>query len=474
MRRWCKDSVLSALTSPRLLVSKFLGQIIMAFIWVASPTPYAHAATPNSTTSVASPVTDTSRVGPWVYQVTLAGDMVNPGTADYLVRAIERAENEDAEAIIVRIDTPGGLLQSARQIVQKMLNANVPVLTYVFPGGGQAGSAGVFITMAGHIAAMAPGTNIGAAHPVSGQGEDIEKGGGKELAKKIENDTRAFVESIAAERGRNAAWAAKAVTESVSVTAREALKLRVVDLLADSTQDLLEKVHGRTVRLGKREVALQTKGARVVDLGMSAKQKLINLLANPNIAYLLMTIGFLGIYFELSHPGAIFPGIIGGLSLILAFVSLQVLPFNAGGLALIGLAVALFIAELFVTSFGLLTVGGLVSLVLGSLLLFETPEATIAIDRTLIATVAAVIGASVALVGYLVAKTFRHKPETGAESMVGEEGVATTDLLPEGTVFVHGELWQASSATPVRKGEKVRVTRVQGLRIVVEPMQSNS
>lgn len=404
-----------------------------------------------------------------VYALTLDAAMISPATADYIVRGIEKAHKERAAALLLRIDTPGGMLQSTRVIVKEILRSPVPIITYVTPGGAQAGSAGVFITMAGHVAAMAPGTNIGAAHPVGGGGEDIEKSSGEQLARKVENDTRAFAESIAAERGRNTVWAAAAVTESVSITAPEALKKRVVDLIAASDQELLNVIDGRNVKVDGKPVRLATRGARVIEIPMTAKQRLVAFLADPNVAYLLMTLGFLGIYFELSHPGMIFPGVVGGLSLVLAFVALQVLPFNAAGLALVMLALVLFILEVFITSYGMLTVGGVISMVLGGLLLFDTPDATLRVDIGVIAAVAVTMALFATAVSILVAKAMRVKVSTGSEGMLGLLGHATQGLRPAGTVFVNGEIWQAVSEAPVTKGEAVVVIAVDGLVLRVRP-----
>ena len=413
----------------------------------------------------------TNDAPPLVYRVTLAGNMVNPATGDYIVNAIRKAQADGAAAVLLKIDTPGGLLDSTRQIVSAMLASEVPIVTYVSPSGGRAGSAGVFLTMAGHVAAMAPGTNIGAAAPVTGQGEDIEDTGGADMAKKVVEDTRAFVEAIARERGRNEEWAAKAVTEAVAVAAHQAVDLNVVDLLADSDVELLETIHGRDVTIGKEQIELNTAGANIVDVEMTTRQRFVDFLANPNIAYLLMTIGFLGIYFELANPGAIFPGVIGGTSLILAFVAMQVLPFNAGGLALMVLAIGMFIAELFVSSFGLLTVGGLISLVLGSLLLFETGDPGLRVDPGIIAGVVAAVGFSVAVASYLVAKTFGRRVETGEEGMIGRTGVALADLSPAGIILLDGERWKATAIRPVSEGQSVKVVDVDGLKLKVEPLE---
>jgi membrane-bound serine protease (ClpP class) len=340
------------------------------------------------------------------------------------------------------------------------------VLTYVAPAGAHAGSAGVFITMAGHVAAMAPGTNIGAAAPVGGQGQDIEG----DMATKVIEDTRAFAEAIATERDRNVKWAADAVTLAVSVEARRALELNVIDMLADNDAQFLEKAHGREVTIDGEKVRLNTAGARIVFIEMTLSQRLVSFLANPNVAYMLLTLGFLGLYFELSNPGMIFPGVIGALSLILGFVALQVLPFNAGGLALMILAIGLFVAEIFVSSFGLLSIAGIISLILGGVLLFDTPEATFNVDYGLIIAVGAALGLVFGAIALLVAKTFRRRVETGREGMLGKIGVARTDIDPEGKVFVMGELWSAKSATPISQGAKVEVIGLEGLEITVKPV----
>lgn len=419
-------------------------------VWAAEPT--------TTTTAAAAPV---------IHAATLDGDMINPATADYILKGLADAEDAGAAAFLLRMDTPGGMLQSTRQIIKALLGARIPVITYVQPGGAQAGSAGMFITIAGHVAAMAPGTNIGAAHPVGGQGEDIEKAGGKDLAEKVENDARAFAEAIAAERGRNAEWAAAAVTSSVSITAEQALREKVIDLVSPSDRDLLEAIDGREVKIGQESRPLRTKGARIVEIEMSVKQQFVNWLADPNVAYLLMTIGFLGIYFELSNPGLIFPGVIGGLSLVLAFVALQVIPFNAAGLALIGLALLLFVLEAFVTSFGLLTIGGVIAMGLGGLLLFDTPETTMQISLRVLIPVTLFFGVVAAILSLAVARAMRRKVVTGQEGMIGMVGRATQPLAPAGTVFVNGELWSAIAESPVDKDASVVVTGVDGLILKV-------
>lgn len=449
-------------------LSAYLFLILVGFVMLLAGGPTAVALQEQAPTNAANDENDTAT--PLVYRMKLEGHMVNPATGDYIVNGIRKAQADGADAVLLRIDTPGGLLETTRQIVTAMLASEVPIITYVAPGGGRAGSAGVFLTMAGHVAAMAPGTNIGAASPVTGQGEDIEQTGGSDMARKVMEDTRAFVEAIAEERGRNAEWAAQAVTEAVSISYSRAVDLNVVDLLSDSDVELLNAVHGREVTVGKEQITLNTADADIVDIEMTTRQRFVDFLANPNIAYLLMTIGFLGIYFELANPGAIFPGVIGGTSLILAFVAMQVLPFNAGGLALMVLAIAMFIAELFVSSFGLLTVGGLISLVLGSLLLFETGEPGLRVDPGIIVGVVAAVGFSVAVASYLVAKTFGRKVETGEEGMIGRKGVALHELAPSGAILIDGERWMAVASQPIAEGQSVKVVDVDGLKLKVEPV----
>ncbi|OGL00816.1 MAG: hypothetical protein A3D33_16600, partial [Candidatus Rokubacteria bacterium RIFCSPHIGHO2_02_FULL_73_26] len=295
--------------------------------------------------------------------------VINPVTLRLVGVAIERAEAEGAQALLIQLDTPGGLERSMRGIVQRILNARIPVIVYVAPTGARAASAGVFITMAAHVAAMAPATNIGAASPVA-----LGGGADKTMMKKIENDAAAFIRSVALERGRNADWAEKAVRQAVSITEREAVKLKVVDLIADSVPDLLAKIDGRTVKTVAGTVTLATRGARVKAIEIGFRDRFLNVITDPNVAYILMMLGMLGLFFELSNPGVILPGVVGGISLILAFFAFQSLPINYAGLLLILFGIVLFIAEIKVVSHGVLAIGGTISMALGSMMLFETPE----------------------------------------------------------------------------------------------------
>ncbi|HEX9417418.1 MAG TPA: nodulation protein NfeD, partial [Methylomirabilota bacterium] len=295
---------------------------------------------------------------------------ITPITDRLLTTAVERAQADGSQALVVQLNTPGGLERSMRTMAQTILNAGIPVIVYVAPTGARAASAGVFITMAAHVAAMAPATNIGAAHPVTAGGGDM----GKEMSKKVANDAAAFARSLAAERGRNVDWAEKAVRSSVSVTEREAVKLKVVDLVADNLQDLLAKVDGRVVKTARGTVTLQTRDAPIKRIEIRFRDRFLALITDPNIAYILMMVGMLGIFFELQNPGVVLPGVIGGISLILAFFAFQSLPINWAGVLLILFGVALLIAEIKIASHGVLTIGGVISMVLGSFMLYDSPE----------------------------------------------------------------------------------------------------
>jgi len=389
---------------------------------------------------------------------------ITPVTSRLLTAAIERAQAERMQALIVRLNTPGGLERSMRSMAQAILNAQIPVIVYVAPTGARAASAGVFITMAGHVAAMAPATNIGAAHPVTIGGGDT----GKEMGKKIENDAAAFARSLAAERGRNVEWAEKAVRASVSVTEREAVKLKVVDFIADSVPDLLAKADGRTVKTTRGPVTLATRDAPVKLIEVRFRDRFLALITDPNIAYILMMVGMLGIFFELQNPGVVLPGVIGGISLILAFFAFQSLPINWAGVMLILFGVALLIAEIKIISHGVLTAGGVVAMVLGSFMLYDAPEVGFRVSWTVILPT---VGATAGLVVWAVSAGMRammRSPVTGAAGMIGRVVVARSALGPEGQVQVDGEIWRAvSEGGAIPAGEKVRVMAVDGLTLKV-------
>jgi membrane-bound serine protease (ClpP class) len=390
--------------------------------------------------------------------------VISPVTVRLVETALTRAQADGAGVLVIQLDTPGGLERSMRAICQRLLNAEIPVVVYVSPTGARAASAGVFITMAAHVAAMAPATNIGAAHPVA-----IGGGVDKESMKKIENDAAAFARTIATERGRNAEWAEKAVRQSVSITEREAVKLKVVDLIADSLPDLLEKIDGRAVKTTKGPVTLQTRGAVVKAIEIGFRDRVLNVITDPNIAYILMMLGMLGLFFELSNPGVVLPGVIGGISLILAFFAMQSLPINFAGLLLILFGIVLFIAEIKVVSHGILAVGGIVALALGSLMLFDAPEIGFRVSwRVILPTVGATAAIFLVAVGAGLRALSAPSP-VGGPAMVGQIGVAQGVLSPEGQVLVHGELWRAvARGGPIAEGAKVRVVDVNGLTLTVE------
>ncbi len=399
---------------------------------------------------------------PHVDLISIDGS-INPAVDDFIRESIGRAKANGARALIIQLDTPGGLLTSTRTIVKEMLGTPVPIMVYVAPSGAGAGSAGTFITMAANIAAMAPGTNIGAAHPVSGGGQEV-KG---VMGEKIENFTASFSESIAQQRGRNTEWAIQAVRKSVSITAKEALKKNVIDFVAQDIDDLLKQADGHKIEVEGRKETLSVKGVRVVRYEMSLKQRVLNTIADPNIAYLLMMAGLLGLYMEFSHPGTIFPGVTGAICMLLAFAALQLLPINYTGLVLMLLGVGLLVGEAFFPSFGVLGVGGIVSLALGSLLLFDTPTSDFGVDKSIIFTAVGTLGTFVLAVSYLVFRSQKARPTLGMDGLIGEIGEVRDRLAPKGKIFVHGEYWNASADREIDNGEKVRVIGYDGMRLMV-------
>jgi membrane-bound serine protease (ClpP class) len=401
-----------------------------------------------------------------VYIIQVA-DAISPGSAEFIKSGIKTAEENEAACLIIELDTPGGLAESMRIIVQNILASRVPVVVFVSPSGARAASAGVMITMAADVAAMAPGTNIGAAHPVGAGGKDID---GK-MSEKVINDMVAQAKSVAEKKGRNAKWVEDAIRESVSVTETEALKDNIIDLIAKDTDDLIKQLNGREI---KDKGVLKLDDVKKVVLEETLRTKILKTISNPNIAYILMMIGLAGLYFELSHPGAIFPGVIGGISLILAFFALQTLPVNYAGILLIVLAIIFFIMEMKITSYGLLSVAGVVSLLLGSLMLFEdsTPDMKLSM-QILLPTLIVISGFFVA-VASLVFRAQLSKPSTGSAGLLGEIGVVKKALTPEGKVFVHGELWKARAKEPLDEDVKVRVVKVVNLILEVEPVEEGA
>jgi len=402
-----------------------------------------------------------------VFDVMTVSAPITPAVYRFFNRVLNEAVEGGVAGVIILLDTPGGLDLAMRDIVKDILNAPLPVFVYVYPSGARAASAGVMITIAAHVAAMAPGTNIGAAHPVAiGSGKMDET-----MSHKVENDAVAYVKSIAVKRSRNLEWVEKAVRESVSVTAEEALKLNVIDYVASDLQELLRKADGREILLPSGKITLRTGGAELRETVMGFRERILSALSDPNIAYLLLMIGLAGLYFEFSNPGAVLPGVVGGISLILAFFALQTLPVNFAGVLLILFGVILFIAEIKVVSHGLLTVAGIISLALGSLFLFESPIPALRVSfQVLIPTVVIASVFFIAVVS-LAVKAQMRQPRTGEEGMVGETGKAVTDVHEAGRVLVRGEYWNAVSAEPIGEGETVLVTGMRGLVLEVEKRQ---
>jgi len=392
--------------------------------------------------------------------------VINPVAAEYVHDVLASAQATSAHAVVLRLDTPGGLDTSMRLIIKDITGSPIPVIVYVSPSGGRAASAGVFITMAAHVAAMAPGTNIGAAHPVAMGGGEMDK----TMKEKVENDSVAYIKSIAEQRGRNVSWAEDAVRKSLSVTEQEALNLKIIDVVAEDLPALLKHVHGRTVPVSTGHTTLHTDGASIRDFPMGLRLELLKTLSDPNIAYLLMTIGTIGILAELYNPGAILPGVVGAISLILAFYSLQSLPVNYAGVLLFMLGIVFFVLEATVTSYGLLAIGGVVSMVLGSLMLIKSDADFFQISWSVIVPVIiTTAGVSLFMVG-MGLRALRRSPQTGSEGMIGTIGVAKTALSPRGKLSIHGELWDAVSDQPAEAGASAKVLRVEGLTLYVTPM----
>lgn len=388
---------------------------------------------------------------------------ITPMVAEYIITAINRAAKADAEALIIQLNTPGGLLESTNKIVIRIMASEVPIVVYVAPSGGRAASAGVFITMAANIAAMAPTTHIGAASPVQMQGKMDET-----MENKAMNDTAAMARGIAEKRGRNAKWAEEAVRKAVSATEIEALELKVIDLVAPDITALVKAIDGKTVDVIKGKKTLQTAGAEVVTIEMGFRDKLLGIISNPNIAYILMILGFYGLYFELSNPGAIFPGVAGVICLILAFYALHTLPINYAGLMLIVFAMALFIAEAFVTSHGILGVGGAIALFMGSIMLIDSSAPALQISWAVIFPVVLVSSLLFIITVTVAVRVHREKADTGKEGLIGKQAEARSDLDPVGQIFVHGEIWNARSKESVHKGDDVTVVGVEGLTLIVK------
>jgi membrane-bound serine protease (ClpP class) len=417
------------------------------------------AGTPKDKTAPSAPAQASPSKNVYLITVDAA---ITPVVAEYINKSIDTASKANAEALIIELDTPGGLVDSMREIVKKMMSADVPVVVYVGPSGARAASAGVFITLAANIAAMAPTTHIGAAHPVTMEGKMD-----KTMEAKIVNDLAAMARSIAEKRGKNAKWAEEAVRKSVSITETEALKAKVIDFISPDIPTLLKDINGKTVDLAVGKKTLKTEGVGVVEIKMGFRFKFLNTISNPNIAYILMILGFYGLYFEFANPGAIFPGVAGAICLILAFYALQTLPINYAGLMLIILGVGLFIAEAFITSHGVLGFGGAIAMAIGSVMLVESTSPYLRISWSVIVPVVALSALLFIITVSLAVRVHREKADTGKEGMLGLEGEAKTDIHTGGQVFVRGEYWNAWSDGPVQKGDRVKVEAVEGLKLKV-------
>lgn len=400
---------------------------------------------------------------PRVVAVTLDG-MIHPITAEIVNHSIERAQAENASALLVRLNTPGGLLEATRHIDQALLKSPVPVITYVTPSGGRAASAGFFILQAGDIAAMAQGTNTGAASPVL-LGQEMDK----IMRQKVENDTAAAIRSMMSNRGRNAAAGESTVREAKSFTEREALENRIIDIVARDEQDLLSQLNGREItRFDGTKQRLELAKAQILEYEKTIRERVVSAIADPNLGFILLIAGALGLYIEFSSPGLIFPGVAGGIMLLLGLSALSVLPINGVGVALLVLALGLFVLESQFASHGILGIGGAVAMVIGALMLVEGPPAFRIRLTTAIATAIPFAIITTFLVS-LVLRAHRNKVVTGEEGMIAEIGEARTALTPRGKVFVHGEYWDAESTIPVQPGARVRVVQVDGMLLKVEP-----
>ncbi len=413
-------------------------------------------------------------------------DAIGPAVADYVVRGIDAAEAAGEPLVILRLDTPGGLDASMRVIVQRILAAEIPVVTWVAPSGARAASAGTFIMYASHVAAMAPATNLGAATPVaigatgSGkpQGEGDEADGkskpGTSMERKAINDATAYIHGLAELRGRNVEWAERAVTEAASLSAEEAVQQNVVDLVVADLDGLVEALEGRVVKVGKREVTLATADLEVEVQAPDWRSELLAIITNPNVAYMLMLLGIYGIFFELANPGAIVPGVIGAIALVLALYAFHVLPVNYAGVALVLIGMAFMVAEVFMPSFGALGIGGLAAFVAGSIILLDTEVAAFSLSLPLVVALALTSLAFMMFVTGLALRQRRRPVVSGREELIGSRGEALEAFAGEGRVHAHGETWSARSRVPVGAGQPVRITAIDGLVLEVEPLDKES
>ena len=391
---------------------------------------------------------------------------INPAVAEFVSQEIHQANKEKQALIVLNMDTPGGLDTSMRQIIKKIQSSHVPVASYVSPSGSRAASAGTFITIASHIAAMAPGTNIGAAHPVNMMGGNNEQE--STMDKKVVNDAAAYIRSLAELRNRNSHWAELAVVKSVSISAEEAKRLNVIDLIAGNVKALTLAIDGREIQTASGPMTLKTGRLEIVYHEMSPRLKMLDIISNPNVAYVLMMIGVVGLYFEMSNPGLVFPGVIGAVSMVLAFYAMQTLPIDYAGLLLVLLGALFFIAEIGVMSYGLLSIAGVVSIFLGSTMLIDSDDPAMQISQSILyPTLGLTIVFSIGIIVFAT-QTRNLKMQGGAEGMLGETGIVKENLNPHGRVLVHGELWEAECEGEIMEGEHVIVESVEGLKVRVK------
>ncbi len=401
-----------------------------------------------------------------VIKIRLSGS-INPGMLQFFRRAVKTAGDKNADMLLVELDTPGGLIRTLREMIQTVMSSPVPVVVYVAPSGAQAASAGALFTMAAHVAAMAPGTNIGAAHPVIPGGGDKDS----DIYRKMENDVAALARGIAKQRGRNAKWAEDAVRESVSATADEALKLHIIDFVAPNESDLFVQINGKEVKMTSGLRSLKFSDYVITELEPGLREKIMGMIADPDIAYILMMLGAAGLYFEFAHPGAILPGTVGAISLILGLFAMQVLPVNITGILLLVLAMALFLMELFITSHGILAAAGIIAMIFGSMMIYDTSQSGIAISPGVLWTTVGVCGVFFMSIAFLAAKAQLSRHRTGSEALVGEHGVVRERGRFGGfLVFVQGELWKAESETELKEGDDVEVVAVEGMKLRVRPL----
>jgi membrane-bound serine protease (ClpP class) len=388
---------------------------------------------------------------------------IGPIAVKLIERAIVEAEDNGSNALVIRLNTPGGLTSSTWKITTAILNANVPVIVYVWPSGARAGSAGVFITYSAHVAAMATGTNIGAATPIQMEGKMDST-----LSKKVTNDAVANLRSIAEKQGRNQNWVERAIRDGESITASQALDSNVIEFIADDITELLAAVHGYEVTLQNRVDTLETEGASTVKIERTFSEKILEIISDPNIAFILFTLGSLGLVMELYHPGAIVPGVVGGICIILAFFSFQTLPINYAGVALIIFAIILFLLEIKVTSFGVLSIGGVISLALGGLFLIDSPEPYLAVSKGVIASVVGITSAFFLFALRYILKARKRQVATGGEGLIGQAALVKQSIDPDGMVYIAGALWKAVADEPIEEGCKAVVVSVDGMILKVQ------